>query len=156
MQKSFPSEAVTYTEEKTTFLEGRTEQWFKDHCEVEECVVWEGLARDVNRLFTDIIDLDSELQESYCNGLPYQKELEERIHNLVVRWVALAGRMLVRGAEFERKGFEVECLDELRRNDVEAKATLDPSQELSVAMATLRDQQMTEHEAGKSHAGFAG
>ena len=156
MQKLFPTEAVTYTEEKTAFLEEHAEQWFHDHREAEQCTVWEGFARDANRLFADIFKLDSLLQESYCGGLPYQHELEDRIHNLVVRWVTLTDSMLVRGQEFEREGFDVEGLAELRRNAIEAKAAIDPSRELNDAMATLRDQQIAEHIAGKSHAGFAG
>ena len=156
MQKTFQAETVTYTEEKTKFLEDHAELWLTNHREAEECVAWEGFARDINRLFVDIFDLDSELQGSYCGGLPYQRALEDRIHNLVVRWVALADRMLARGAEFELGGFVVEGLEELRRNAIEAKATLDPSLELNDAMVILRDQQIAEYEAGKSHAGFVG
>lgn len=154
--KQFPTETVAYTEGKTAFLEAHAEQWLNDHHEATDCAVWEGLARDANRLFTDIFNLDSRLQESYCEGVPYQQELEERIHKLVIRWSKLADTMLACGAEFERKGYAVECLPELRQNAVEAKAAIDPSFEPNEAIVKLRDQQIAEHHAGQSLEGFAG
>lgn len=117
-------QTLKYTEEKTSFLEVHAEQWLNDRNQSEEFAVWENLSRDVIRLFTDIFDLDSELQERYCNGLPFQPKLEDRIRHLVLRWITLADQMIRHGKDFEHKGYLTEGIEDLQNKLKEAKATI--------------------------------
>ena len=144
-QNAFPIESVEYAESRVALFE----QWLSDHNEVHECQKCEELIRDGNTLLKDILRIDSELQESYFDGAPFDEALSKRLSDLVVRWYKVACRLDLFANVFEAKSYSVDGLNNLRRNIKEVAAMLSPSEDIDGDMVGFMDKSVEEFRSDK-------
>ncbi|MCE9567044.1 MAG: hypothetical protein K8U57_34005 [Planctomycetes bacterium] len=154
MSTKLPKNRIRYAESKVTFLEGEKEQWLKDHLEAQACLKSELFIRDVNQLLQDILWLDSEIQSDYCDGVPHDQSLSEKMEKLISRWYKLAVAVEVGATAFEKKGYSVEGVTDLRRGISEVGALLNPSDEVGGAIAALRDKALQSLNSGETLEGL--
>ncbi len=145
MTANLPIESVEYAESRADHLE----QWLNDHKEVQKCQKCEDLIRDVNTLLKDILRIDSELQESYFDGAPFNDALSKRLSDLVARWHNVACQLDSHANAFEAKSYNVVGLTELRRNIKEVAAMLAPSEDIDGDMIGYMEKSVEEFRAGK-------
>ncbi len=145
MTSKLPIQSVEYAESRAEFFE----QWLSDHKEVQKCEKCEDLIRDVNTLLKDILRIDSELQESYFDGAPFDDEFSKRLSNLVARWHNVACQFDSHANVFEAKSYSVDGLNDLRRNIKEVAAMLAPSEYIDGDMVGFMEKSVEEFRANK-------
>ena len=145
MTSKLPIESVEYAESRAELFE----QWLRDHKEVQKCEKCADLIRDVSTLLKDILRIDSELQESYFDGAPFNDAMSKRLSNLVARWHKVACQLDSHANAFEAKSYSVDGSNDLRRNIKEVAAMLAPSEEIDGDMIGFMEKSVEEFRAGK-------
>ena len=154
MGKTLPKGGVRYAESKVAFLEDESEQWLQDHYEAEACHNWGIFIRDVNVLLQDILRLDRDIQASYSDGVPFDKDLDDRVKSLFQRWHKLASDVEKVAIKFEEKGHSVDGVKDLRQGIEEVGALLDPSEVVDGWIDQLRQQAVASNSKGETIEGL--
>ena len=145
MNSNLPIESIKYAESRAELFE----QWLSDHKEVQKCQKCEDVIRDVNTLLKDILRLDSELQESYFDGAPFDDDFSKRLSDLVARWHKVACSLDSVANVFEAKSYSVNGSNDLRRNIKEVAAMLSPSEAIDGDMIGFMEKSVEEFRSGK-------
>jgi hypothetical protein len=148
MTAQLPTGRIEYAESRVVFFKTEAERWLKEHHAAQACMDHEEFIRDVNVLLDDIFKLDRRLESVYCDGLPYDEDLNTRVLALFDHWYQLARNIHDTAAGFEQDGYDVDGLSKLREGIVEVGALLDPSDVVDGQIAQLRDAALAANAIG--------
>jgi hypothetical protein len=151
-----PEERIRFTQKEVGRYQEDVEEWKQAHESLRrDCWFWEKLIGKANRLFNQILDLDSDIRESVFSGEITAQE-EERLHkevvSLVQQWLQISQDFLRQVVRLEGEYGVVEGAQELRQHIKDAEGILTSDEQFFQGdeLARLRDQAIDDHRAGRT------
>jgi hypothetical protein len=147
-----PLQRIEFAQKEVDRFHGDVDSWKLLHDDLQhECWLWEDLIAKGNFLFTRILDLDTDIQESVLSGADeFDPDLDCKIHKILAEWLEVACEIEPHILRLRNQYGTVDGGDELKSHIREARGILTPDNDFFAGdkLAELRDRAIEDNRAG--------